>query len=147
MARTKTAVRQALGDIGAIEVRLAEGSVAWLRADDTEEVAAPEPWAMLLPALDPTTMGWKGRDFYLGDLAPQLFDTNGNGGPTAWWNGRIVGGWTQMPDGAVVVVPAVSLPREARRPLAAEAERLTAWLDGEIVRSPYQSPLVRATES
>ena len=144
---TKTAVRQALGDIGAIEVRLAEGSVAWLRADDTEEVATPEPWAMLLPALDPTTMGWKGRDFYLGDLAPQLFDTNGNGGPTAWWNGRIVGGWTQMPDGAVVVVPAVSLPREARRPLAAEAERLTAWLDGEIVRSPYQSPLVRATES
>ena len=113
---TKTAVRQALGDIGAIEVRLADGSVAWLRADDTEEVAAPEPWAMLLPALDPTTMGWKGRDFYLGDLAPQLFDTNGNGGPTAWWNGRIVGGWTQTPDGAVVVVPAVSAPTRGPTP-------------------------------
>ena len=94
---TKGAVRQALADVGAAEVRLEDGSAAWLHRDDTEEVAAPEPSAMLLPALDPTTMGWRGRDFYLGDLAPRLFDANGNGGPTAWWDGRIVGGWTQEP--------------------------------------------------
>ena len=144
---TKSVVRQALADLGAVEVRLADGSPAWVRHDDTAEVAAPEPWAMLLPALDPTTMGWKGRDFYLGELAPRLFDTNGNGGPTAWWNGRIVGGWTQEPDGAVAVVPAVALPRTARGALTAEAERLTAWLAGEIVRSPYQSPLVRTREA
>ena len=53
----------------------------------------------------------------------------------------------QEPDGAVVVVPAVPLPRAARRALTAEAERLTAWFDGEFVRSPYQSPLVRAGEA
>lgn len=46
-----------------------------------------------LPALDPTTMGWQRRHFYLGDQAEKNFDRNGNGGPTAWWNGRIVGGW------------------------------------------------------
>ena len=144
LGATKGAVRQALADVGAVEVRLEDGSAAWLRRDDTEEVAAPAPWATLLPALDPTTMGWKGRDFYLGDLAPHLFDRNGNGGPTAWWDGRIVGGWTQEPDGTVVVVPVGPLPRAARGPLAAEADRLSAWLDGDIVRSPYQSPLVRA---
>lgn len=147
LGATKSAVRQALADLGAAEVRLADGSAAWLHGDDAVEVASPEPWAMLLPALDPTTMGWKGRDFYLGDLAPHLFDTNGNGGPTAWWDGRIVGGWGQQPDGTVAVVPAGPLPRAARRPLAAEAQRLSDWLDGEIVRSPYQSALVRAHEA
>jgi Winged helix DNA-binding domain len=144
---TKGAVRQALADIDAVEVLLADARPAWVRDDDIAEVAATEPWAALLPALDPTTMGWKGRDFYLGDLASRLFDTNGNAGPTAWWDGRIVGGWTQTPDGAVVVVPAVPLPSTARRALTVEAERLTAWLDGEIVRSPYQSPLVRQHEA
>lgn len=147
LGATKGAVRRALADVGAREVRLTDGSAAWLHPDDTAQVAAPEPWAKLLPALDPTTMGWRGRGFYLGDLAPRLFDSNGNGGPTAWWNGRIVGGWTQAPDGEVVIVPAAPLPSEARHPLAAEAERLTAWLDGEVVRSVYQSPLARAFES
>ena len=51
-------------------------------------------------------MGWKQRDFYLDpDDVPYLFDTNGNGGTTAWWCGRIVGCWVQDPDGVVVVVP------------------------------------------
>ena len=30
---------------------------------------------------------------------PYLFDSNGNGGTTAWWNGRIVGCWVQDDDG------------------------------------------------
>ncbi|MGE4426510.1 MAG: winged helix DNA-binding domain-containing protein [Solirubrobacteraceae bacterium] len=148
LGATKGAVRHALADVGAVEARLADGTPAWVHADDTAEVAAPEPWAMLLPALDPTTMGWKGRGFYLGELAPQLFDRNGNAGPTAWWDGRIVGGWTQEDDGTVVVVPAAApLPRAARAPLADEAERLTSWLDGEVVRSIYQSPLARAHDA
>ena len=62
-----------------------------------------EPWAALLPVLDPTVMGWKERDFYLGPHGPQLFDTNGNAGTTAWWDGRIVGCWVQDPDGVVVL--------------------------------------------
>lgn len=144
LGATKGAVRRALADVGAAEVRLGDGSTAWLHPDDTAPVAAVEPWAALLPALDPTTMGWRGRSFYLGTLGPHLFDVNGNGGPSAWWDGRIVGGWTQRPDGRVVVVPAAPLPRAAREALASEADRLTAWLDGEIVRSLYQSPLARS---
>jgi hypothetical protein len=144
LGATKSAVRHALADAGAVPVRLADGASAFLHPDDTAEAAAPAPWAALLPALDPTTMGWKRRDFYLAELGPQLFDRNGNAGPTAWWDGRVVGGWTQDDAGRVVVVPAGPLPGAARDALEAEAARLTAWLDGDVVRSIYQSPLARA---
>jgi hypothetical protein len=147
LGATKGAVRRALADVGAVAVALADGSPAWLHPDDAAPVEAPEPWAALLPALDPATMGWKQRDFYLGEHAPRIFDSNGNGGPTAWWDGRIVGGWSQEEDGTVVVVAADGLPRAARQPLAAAADRLTAWMEGDVVRSIYQSPLVRSATS
>ena len=70
-----------------MEVALADG-VGYLLPDDLDDVPEPEPWAALLPVLDPTTMGWKQRDFYLDpEDKPYLFDTNGNGGTTAWWAG------------------------------------------------------------
>ncbi|HET6166883.1 MAG TPA: winged helix DNA-binding domain-containing protein, partial [Marmoricola sp.] len=146
LGATKAAVRRALADVDAVEVRLEHGS-GWLLPDDLDDVAPPDDWAALLPALDPTTMGWKERAFYLGEHAERLFDRNGNAGPSAWWCGRIVGGWTQADDGRVVVVPAETLDRAARRSLDAEAERLTAWLGGDVVKSIYQSPLVRASSS
>ena len=71
-------------------------------ADDLEPEPAPEPWVALLPALDPTAMGWKERDWYLGEHAALLFDSNGNVGPTVWSDGRIVGGWGSGEDGEVV---------------------------------------------
>ena len=49
--------------------------------------ARRSPAAALLPTLDPTTMGWKERDWYLGPHASVLFDSNGNAGPTVWWDG------------------------------------------------------------
>ena len=143
LGATKAAVRRALADLGAVEVRLEQGN-GWVLPDDLDGEDSPDPWAALLPALDPTTMGWKERGFYLGDHAERLFDANGNGGPTAWWDGRIVGGWQQEDDGTVIVVPAEPLGRKATRALAAEAERLTEWLAGDVVKSIYQSPLVRA---
>ena len=30
-----------------------------------------------------------------------MFDRNGNGGPTVWVDGRIVGGWVQRRDGTI----------------------------------------------
>lgn len=143
LGATRSAVRRALADAGAVAVRLADGSPAWLHPDDTDEVAAPEPWAALLPALDPTTMGWQARGFYLGDHAERIFDRTGNGGPTAWWNGRIVGGWAQADDGTVLVVPAGPIPDAAGAALTRRAAELTAWLAGEVIRSNYQSPLIR----
>ena len=144
LGATKAAVRAALVAVGAVEVDLEGGETGYVLPDDLDEVAAPEPWAALLPALDPTTMGWKGREFYLGPHGDALFDRNGNGGPTAWYDGRIVGGWRQEPDGSVVVVPAEPLTRPAAAALEAQAAALTTWLDGEVVNSIYQSPLVRA---
>jgi hypothetical protein len=142
LGATKAAVRGALAGVDAVEVGLSQGT-GWVLPDDLDDEDPVEPWAALLPALDPTTMGWKERDFYLGDHAERLFDTNGNAGPTAWWDGRIVGGWTQRTDGTVVVVPAEKLDPAVTRVLDATAERLTAWLDGDVVKSIYQSPLVR----
>jgi hypothetical protein len=143
LGATKGAVRRALGDVAAVEVSLESGETGYLLAEDLEEVPAPSDWAALLPALDPTTMGWKQRDWYLAPHAAAIFDANGNGGPTAWWNGRIVGGWRQESDGTVVVVPAGSLPPGAGEALALEAERLSIWLAGEVVNSIYQTPLAR----
>ena len=86
----------------------------------------PEPWAALLPVLDPTTMGWKQRDFYLAaDDVPHLFDSNGNAGTTAWWDGRVVGCWVQDDDGVVSVVLRRDIGAEGSGALEAEAERLT----------------------
>ena len=76
--------------------------------------------------LDPTTMGWRDRDFYLDPAdTPYLFDSNGNGGTTAWWNGRVVGCWVQDDAGLVHRRAARDLPAAPPRALAVEAERLT----------------------
>jgi hypothetical protein len=85
-------------------------------------------------------MGWKERAFYLdADHTPYLFDSNGNGGTTAWWDGRIVGCWVQDDDGAVQVVLREDVGAEGRAGLDAEAERLTTWLDGVRVSTVYAS--------
>ena len=95
-------VRQALQEIGAVEVELETGS-GWVAPDDVESTEDPGPSVALLPGLDPSTMGWKERDWYLdSDHAALLFDRNGNGGPTVWVDGRIVGGWAQDADGRLV---------------------------------------------
>jgi hypothetical protein len=143
LGSTKAAVRRALADVGGVSVSLDGGDTGWVLPDDLDPVADPGPWAALLPSLDPSTMGWKGRAFHLGDHVDKVFDRNGNGGPTAWWRGRIVGVWCQQPDGRVEVVLAEDVPRAAKRALDAKAEELTVWLDGDVVRSIYLSPLAR----
>ncbi|HET8960527.1 winged helix DNA-binding domain-containing protein [Nocardioides sp.] len=145
LGATRTAVRRALVDVGAVEVSLDHGGTGWVLADDLEPVDPEPPWAALLPALDPTTMGWKERDFYLPpDHVPYLFDTNGNAGSTAWWNGRIVGCWVQAEDGAVRVALREDPGARARAALDVEAERLTAFLGGVRVNTVYASQQMRA---
>ena len=41
-------------------------STGWVLPGDDDPVADPGTWAALLPALDPTTMGWKDRGSHLG---------------------------------------------------------------------------------
>ena len=143
LGATKAAVRRALTDLKAVEVSLDAGATGWVLPDDLDPVADPGDWAALVPSLDPTTMGWKDRGWHLGPHVDRIFDRNGNAGPTAWWNGRIVGAWCQRDDGEVLVVPAEDLPARARRALDVKATELSAWLDGDVVRSIYLSPLAR----
>ncbi|HEX6417094.1 MAG TPA: winged helix DNA-binding domain-containing protein [Acidimicrobiales bacterium] len=141
---TVTAVRAALADVGAVEVDL-HGEPGVALADDLEPEPPTEPWAALLPGLDPTTMGWSRREWYLGPHRSEIFDGNGNGGMTAWWDGRIVGGWNQRPDGQVYLQLLEDVGAEGREALDREAERLTAWLAGLRVAPRFPSPLSRAT--
>ncbi|MEV5753833.1 winged helix DNA-binding domain-containing protein [Actinoallomurus sp. NPDC052308] len=124
---TLTQVRKALEGIAVERVEL-DGEDGYVLADDVEPVPDPGPWVALLPALDPTVMGWAGRGWYLGAHGPLLFDRNGNAGPTVWCDGRVVGGWAQRPDGEVVYRLLEDVGAEAASAVAAEAARLTSWL-------------------
>lgn len=144
LGATKGAVRRALADLGAVAVALESGGTGWVLPDDLEPEPPVEPWAALLPVLDPTLMGWKQRDWYLDpEHVPYLFDTNGNGGTTAWWDGRVVGCYVQDGDGVVRVVLREDPGADGRAALDVEADRLTRWLAGESVNSVYASRQMR----
>jgi len=143
LGSTLSAVRRALAALPVVKVDL-DGATGYVLGDDVEAAEPVEPWAALLPSLDPTVMGWFERDWYLGEHRAQLFDTNGNAGPTAWWDGRIVGGWCQGGGGEVVLQLLEDPGSPARAALGAEAERLTTWLDGVTVLPRFPSPLARS---
>jgi hypothetical protein len=139
---TVAGVRRALAEVGAVEVSLdPDGSTGWVLPDDLDPVEEVEPWVALLPSLDPTTMGWTERAWYLGDHKAQLFDTAGNAGPTVWCDGRIVGGWRQREDGSVELQLLEEISPAARSQLDALAEELTEWFDGRRVLMRFPSPL------
>jgi Winged helix DNA-binding domain len=140
LGSTVTAVRRALADLEAVEVEL-DGQTGYLLPDDLEPAAPIEPWAALLPPLDPTTMGWFERGWYLGPYKEQLFDTAGNAGPTVWWDGRIVGGWRQSDAGEVEFQMLEDVGAEGMRAIERESERLNAWLGGTRVLPRFPSPL------
>lgn len=95
----------------------------------------------LLPGLDPTVMRWKERGWYLGEHERELFDSNGNAGPTVWCDGRIVGGWAQAADGEVRTRLFDDLGSEAARRVEAAAVSLAAWLGKERVTPRFRTPL------
>ncbi|MFF3113994.1 winged helix DNA-binding domain-containing protein [Kitasatospora sp. NPDC057904] len=136
--------RKALADVGAEAVELSGGVPALVLPGDAEPVGGPEPWAALLPGLDPSVMGWRGRDWYLRpEDVPALFDRAGNAGPTVWWCGRVVGGWAQRADGELVWRLFGDVGAEAEAAIAGEAARLAGWL-GEVRVTPrFRTPLER----
>ncbi len=142
LGSTVAATRKALADLGAVEVDL-DGTTGYVLPDDLQATAPVEPWAALLPPLDPTTMGWFERDWYLGTFKTDVFDTNGNAGSTAWWNGRIVGGWRQTETGEVDLQLLEEVGSDGRRALEDEAARLTEWLGGTRMLARFPSPLSR----
>jgi hypothetical protein len=139
----KRDVVRALTEVGPVEVELDGGATGLVLADDLGAARAPAPWVALLPALDPTVMGWKERAWYLGEHGAQLFDTNGNAGPTVWSDGRVVGGWAQRADGEVVVRLLDDAGREVAAAVDAAAARLAGWLGSTRVVPRFASPLHR----
>lgn len=140
---TLTQARKAIADCGAAEVEIA-GTTGAVLPDDLAPTTEPAPWAALLPALDPTVMGWQDRSWFLDPHGPALFDTYGNAGPTIWLNGRVVGGWAQRADGEIALRVFEDVGGEGRRMIDDEAGRLGSWL-GEVRVTPrFRTPTERS---
>ena len=133
--------RSAIAGAGSVAVELEGSSAGLVLPDDVESESVSDEWLALLPALDPSVMGWKERGWYLGDHTNELFDRNGNAGPTVWWNGKIVGGWAQRSDGDVVYELLEKIPKAAIAMIDAKAAELTEWLDGVVVTPRFRTPL------
>jgi hypothetical protein len=138
------------GTTGAIVVELTDGADAYVLDGDTAETPEAEPSVRLLPALDPTVMGWTGRGFYLDPAlrdhtrSDAIFDRSGNPGPTIWWGGRIVGGWAQRPDGSVATRLLLDVPKAAADQMAAAADSLAGRLGPLRVTPRFRTTLERA---
>ena len=144
-------VKQVLGQLEIAEVDL-DGVTGIMLAGDAATLdqslnTLAEPWPALLPALDPTAMGWRERGWYVGDHTGALFDRSGNIGPTAWWDGRIVGGWAQRKDGVVAVRLLEDVGTEASAAIAAEAQRLQEWIGPGRITPRFRTPLERELAS
>jgi hypothetical protein len=144
VAKTKAALR----DAGAVDVSVVgdDGmpSAGFALEGDAEETPTVAPWVALLPSLDTTTMAWADRAFYLGQHVKQLFDTNGNAGPTVWTDGRVVGLWAQRATCEVVVQLLEDVGTERAQAIEAEAAALTAWLGPHRVLPRFPNPVFAA---
>lgn len=135
-----TQVRSSLERIEAVEVDL-NGGTGYVGAEDADVVEETSRGIVaLLPSLDPTTMGWKERDWYLGGHGERLFDRNGNAGPTIWSDGRIVGGWTQREDGEIIGEVFDDVGADVNRSIESELARLQEWLGDMNVTARFRSP-------
>ena len=141
-----TQIQKTIEDIGAVEVELDEGT-GYLLADDIDSPPQPEPWVAFLPSLDPTTMGWKERDWYLGSHGDALFDRNGNAGPTVWVDGRVAGDWAQRVDGEIVYEVLEDVGSEAKTEIEKTAASLQDWFGDTVATPRFRSAHHRALTS
>jgi hypothetical protein len=138
MAHTTAALRA----VDAVEVALDTGP-GWVLPGDDAPVRASRPWVALLPALDPTTMGWRDREWYLGPHGPALFDRTGSGGARVWVAGGVGGGWPPRADGEVRHELLEDVGRDARDAVAVAAAELERWY-GDVRATPrFPTPLQR----
>lgn len=142
---TAGTTRRALVAVSAVEVDLEDG-VGWVLPDDIETDDGGSSWIAFLPGLDPTTMGWKQRSWYLGDhgtFGGSVFDRNGNAGPTIWVDGHVVGGWAQRKSGAIAFRLLADVPPKRLKAIAAEAERMRSLIGDARVNVRFPAPMQR----
>ncbi len=135
-------VKSALAQITVTAVDL-DGAPGLVLAGDEDAVPDVAPWVALLPALDPTVMGWRDRRWFLGGHGRALTDRTGNIGPTVWWDGRVVGGWAQRTDGEIVFRLLEGAGADAVAAVQDEAERLRGWIGSVRVTPRFRTPLER----
>jgi len=135
-------VRTALESVDTVDVDL-DGAPGILLADDLDGTPEPAPAAALLPALDPTPMGWSQRDWFLGEHRVPLFDRSGNIGPTIFWQGRVVGGWAQQPDGEIRLRLFEDIGADGSAAVEVRAAELAEWLGPLRVIPSFRTPLER----
>jgi hypothetical protein len=137
---------KSLAEIGPVEVDV-DGVACLVLPDDVEPTVVPNPWVALLPALDPTPMGWQQRDFYLGAHREPLFDRTGNIGPTILSDGRIVGAWAQRASGEVVYRLLEDVGADVEAAITAEANHLEEWFGTTRVIPKFRTPLEKTLSS
>jgi hypothetical protein len=118
-----------------------DGANGLLLPSDLEPTPAAEPWVALLPTLDSTLMGWSDRRWFLGDHRAALFDSRGNGGPTVWCDGRVIGGWAQRRDGEIAYRLLEDVGAEVVAALDAAADRLQRWLGRIRITPRFRTPV------
>jgi Winged helix DNA-binding domain len=148
----KTTTRRVLGNlpIGEIDLHGRPGITLREPADDLNGLGDDGPddadphVASLLPALDPTPMGWKHRDWFFGLDHRAVFDQAGNIGPTVWWNGEIIGSWAITADGNLRTRVLVDRGSAAAAAIDAAAAQLHQRLEGAIVTPAIRTRLERS---
>jgi hypothetical protein len=142
----KTTVRRALSSRPIEEVDLHGKTGIALNAldDESGDHALATPVATLLPSLDPTPMGWKHRDWFLGIDQHHVFDHNGNIGPTLWWDGEIVGSWAVTAAGELRTTMIADRGAAAAAAVQDAAARIHDRLRGAVVTPAIRTPLERS---
>lgn len=143
---TKTTTRRVLAELPVQEIDLHGRSGLMLPDPELDEDAGlpvdePALVATLLPALDPTPMGWKQRDWFLAVDAAAIFDRAGNIGPTVWWGGHVIGTWAVTSSGQVRTVITADRGEDAQHAVEQAAAQLTHRLDGAVVTPAARTPL------
>lgn len=146
MGWTKTLTSRVLSRLDVEEVDLSGEPGLDLRRTPDEDVgpADVEPVAALLPALDPTPMGWKRRDWFFGIDQRLVFDRMGNIGPTVWWDGEVVGSWAVASTGEVRTAVVADRGAGAAAAVERAAARLQERLDGTVVTPVFPTELERS---
>ena len=140
---TAATTKRALADVDAVEVRV-DGGAAYVANGDEGEEAPAGPWVALLPGLDPTTMGWKERDWYLPPQAATAFDRMGNAGPTIWVDGRVVGVWAQTQAGELRTHLFEPITRRQRDAVDERLAALASVIGGTRFTVRFPSPVSTA---
>jgi hypothetical protein len=142
---TLSDTRRALDDAGAVVVAMETATDdidAWLAPDDLDAVRGSARWVALLPGLDPTTMGWKDRSWYLdAGVASRVVDRNGNAGPTIWVDGRVVGSWVQRKDGTIALGWLAEVPPARRAEVEVSARALEHALGAARFTTRFPAPI------